>query len=82
MMWIVIDYIALPASWIENAEEYEIVSNVDSETTKVFPTSHANCRELCELYFITNKLYSLWDEGYLAGWVTHDVLSSVFKGGE
>tara|TARA_A100001515_G_C4586878_1_gene214800 strand:+ start:1965 stop:2669 length:705 start_codon:yes stop_codon:yes gene_type:complete len=84
--WVVIDFIAIPSEWLEDArgEGYEIRSDVDDlDVVMVCPGSHSEVTALSDLYFVTSKLYSLWeDEEVFAEWVDHEVLSSVFKGGE
>jgi hypothetical protein len=80
--WVVIDWIAIPSEWLEDArgEGYNILSDVDDlSVVMVCPGSHSEVFDFQDLYFITQKLYELRDEGHFADWVDDKVLVSVFR---
>ena len=77
--WIDIGYVAVPSEWFWEVEENEIMYSVDEKYfTKVYFGSHVDCRNLDDLFFITNKLYELWDEGVFC--LSMDEISKVFRG--
>ena len=76
--WIDIGYVVVPSWWVNIVCEDEIMYYVDEKLfTKVYYGSHANCRNLEDLYFIADKLYKLWDEGYFC--LSLDDISKVFQ---
>ena len=76
--WIDIGYVVVPSWWVNIVCEDEIIYYVDEKIfTKVYFGSHADCRNLEDLYFVADKLYSMWDEGYFC--LSLDEISKVFK---
>lgn len=79
-LWAIFDNgIAVPQEWC-NPHPYEVVDTLPDGCTACFFGSHADCRDLEDLWIVSSVLHGFWDMGYIK--LDIDELSRVFKGGE